>query len=624
MGDYVNSVALKNTQHIYDLVMLCAEFGVEKAVVCPGSRCAPLLIGFGMHPDIETISVTDERSAGFVGLGLAQQSGKPVVLVCTSGTAAQNFAPAVTEAFYQQVPLIVLTADRPSEWIDQWDGQTICQNNLYVDHVKGSFVYDKENTDVAEIALNMALDGGQGPMHLNIPIREPFYLDGLDEIKFPAKHTKDTKKDLIVAKGTCLRSTTDGQAKFAKEKNYKFKESVWDEFESILESSEKVMVLGGQMEPNSKLVEGLNKLDVTVVGDVISNLHGVDGVIYSSDLLFKNCLATSLPAGTAKSTKFTKDLKPDFLMTFGRSVISKNLKLFLRKNKPKIHWHIGEGMVGDPFQSLSRIIEVEPIEFFNKWVNGLNTETPKQVGDASTQSTQRKNIIAILRLRSEQEKDTKSKKNKYLTLLLDAQKQVDAKYHSILGESEFNYFSAVKKVIQDLPKNSVLHLGNSMPVRIANFVGLKDSTIDVWSNRGTSGIDGVVSTAVGHALAEPNQKHTLIIGDLSFFYDRNGLWLNHEFPTNLKIVILNDSGGGIFNMIPGPSAQGEITKLFTTPHNRRAELTAQEFGLDYRSASSLEEITGWHSGILEIFTDMKTNTETFKNLTTETPDHGEK
>ena len=597
----MNSVVLKNTQHIYDLVMLCAEFGVEKAVVCPGSRCAPLLIGFGMHPDIETISVTDERSAGFVGLGLAQQSGKPVVLVCTSGTAAQNFAPAVTEAFYQQVPLIVLTADRPSEWIDQWDGQTIRQNNLNVDHVKGSFVYDKENTDVAEIALNMALDGGQGPVHLNIPIVEPFYPKSLEDISFTPETQRTQRKT--------IKSVSE--------------ENIY-EFESILESSEKVIVLGGQMEPNPKLVEWLNKLDVTVVGDIISNLHGVDGVIYSSDLLFKNCLATSLPAGTAKSTKFTKDLKPDFLMTFGRSVISKNLKLFLRKNKPKIHWHIGEGMVGDPFQSLSRIIEVEPIEFFNKWVNGLNTETPKQVRDASTQSTQRKNIIAILRLRSEKEKGTKSKKNKYLTLLLDAQKQVDAKYHSILGESEFNYFSAVKKVIQDLPKNSVLHLGNSMPVRIANFVGLKDSTIDVWSNRGTSGIDGVVSTAVGHALAEPNRKHTLIIGDLSFFYDRNGLWLNHESPTNLQIVILNDSGGGIFNMIPGPSAQGEITKLFTTTHNRRAVLTAQEFGLDYRSASSLEEITGWHSGILEIFTDMKTNTETFKNLTTETPDHGEK
>jgi len=146
----VISVAIKNTQHIYDLVGVCAGFGVEKAIVCPGSRCAPLLIGFGKHPDIETISVTDERSAGFIGLGLAQQSGKPVVLVCTSGTAAQNFTPAVTEAYYQNVPLIVLTGDRPPEWIDQWDGQTIRQKNLYIDHIKGSFTSLEDNTDVAE------------------------------------------------------------------------------------------------------------------------------------------------------------------------------------------------------------------------------------------------------------------------------------------------------------------------------------------------------------------------------------------------------------------------------------------------------------------------------------------
>jgi 2-succinyl-5-enolpyruvyl-6-hydroxy-3-cyclohexene-1-carboxylate synthase len=130
-ADLENSLAIQNTQHIYDLVGICAQFGVENAVVCPGSRCAPLLIGFGKHPDIETISITDERSAGFVGLGLAQQSGKPVVLACTSGTAALNFAPAVTEAFYQNVPLIVLTADRPPEWIDQWDGQTIHQEKIY-------------------------------------------------------------------------------------------------------------------------------------------------------------------------------------------------------------------------------------------------------------------------------------------------------------------------------------------------------------------------------------------------------------------------------------------------------------------------------------------------------------
>ena len=540
----MSSVALQNTQHIYDLVGLCARFGVEKAVVCPGSRCAPLLIGFGKHPDIETISVTDERSAGFIALGLAQQSDCPVVLVCTSGTAVQNFAPAVTEAFYQNVPLIVLTADRPPEWIDQWDGQTIHQEKMYEPHVKGSFIYDENNVNVGEEALTLASDGAKGPVHLNIPIREPFYPNSLEQIE-------------IATNGT----------EFAKEKKYEIEDSIWDEFETIMNSSDKVLVLGGQLEPNPELVELLNKVNIPIVGDVISNLHGVDGVIKSSDLVFKTN---------------DESIVPDFIITVGLSIISKNLKLFLRKYKPKHHWHIGLGNVGDPFQSLTKRIETTPLDFFRELI---------------------KMEIAT--------KDAEITKT-YSNLLTETQMEVDKDFNTILDESEFNYFSAVRKVLKQLPENSVLHLGNSMPVRIANFIGIDDSSVDVWCNRGTSGIDGVLSTAVGHALAEPNRKHTLIVGDLSFFYDRNGLWLNHEFPTNLQIVVLNDSGGGIFNMIPGPSNQDGLTNLFTTPHKRTAELTAIEFGLNYQSAESLEEIRGWESGILEIFTDMKTNKKVFE------------
>ncbi|MBT3662684.1 MAG: hypothetical protein HN999_10070 [Candidatus Marinimicrobia bacterium] len=261
-------------------------------------------------------------------------------------------------------------------------------------------------------------------------------------------------------------------------------------------------------------------------------------------------------------------------------------------------------MAGNPFQSLTQTVAISPDVFFLEWIE------KKQKNRLATKGTEIKRIL--------------NDKSAYSSSLLDQQKMVNEKLRDLLEESDFNYFSAVKKVIQDLPKNSVLHLGNSMPVRIANFIGLNDSTIDVWCNRGTSGIEGVVSTAVGHALAEPKRKHTLIVGDLSFFYDRNGLWLNHEFPTNLQIVILNDSGGGIFNMIPGPSSQGHLTELFTTQHQRTAKITAKEFNMNYQSASSIEEITGWESGILEIFTDMKTNTETFRRITTKAPRHEEK
>ena len=545
----VISVAIKNTQHIYDLVGVCAGFGVEKAVVCPGSRCAPLLIGFGKHPDIETISVTDERSAGFIGLGLAQQSGKPVVLVCTSGTAAQNFTPAVTEAYYQNVPLIVLTGDRPPEWIDQWDGQTIRQKNLYIDHIKGSFIYFEDNTDVAEKALELALDGATGPVHLNIPIQEPFYPESLDRIRFATKSQRPQRNNSIT-----------------------IFDEIWEELQSELKNAEKVMILSGQMAPNSELVQMLNKINVLIVGDVISNLHGTNNVIKSPDLLFK-----------------TDDdsLAPDFLITFGRSVISKNLKLYLRKYKPKVHWHIGLGMVGDPFQSLTKTVQFSPDIFFKEWSNQK------------------------IQIHNQRE---------YQSILAESQQKVNKEFNSKLEDTDFNYFSAVQKVIQRLPKNSVLHLGNSMPVRIANFIGIDYPGIDVWCNRGTSGIDGVVSTAVGHALADPDRPHTLIIGDLSFFYDRNGLWLNHEFPKNLHIIILNDNGSGIFNMIPGPANQDGLVDLFTTPHNRTAKLTAQEYKMEYWSVGSMDELEKAleksESGILEIFTEMKINTKVFKKITT--------
>ncbi len=552
----MNSVAIKNTQHIYELINLCAQYGVEKAVVCPGSRCAPLLIGFGKHSDIETISVTDERSAGFIGLGLAEATRKPVVLVCTSGTAAQNFAPAVTEAYYQQVPLIVLTADRPEEWIDQWDGQTIHQKEMYKPHIVDSITYTKDDIELATHTFEYLYDDGGGPIHLNIPIDEPFYPENMVDVVFNTEPQRAQRK---------IKS--------------KIEDSLWGEIESVLSSSEKVMILGGQYDKSPLLLDELKSLNIPIVGDVISNLHGVDGVIQSGDLIFKNLIAT-------KGTEVAKELQPDLLVTFGRSVISKNLKLFLREHKPKHHWHIGLGMVGDPFQSLTKIVEVEPVGFFEKWVGQLPTKCTE---------------------------NTKSNTS-YLSQFAQMKKDCNKNFNSILDESEFNYISAVREVIEQLPENSVLHLGNSMPVRIANFIGIHNPTIEVYSNRGTSGIDGVVSTAVGHALGSPDRKHTLIIGDLSFFYDRNGLWLNHEFPSNLQIVILNDSGGGIFNMIPGPSNQNGLTDLFTTPHNRTAELTAKEFGLHYCSAASLGEIDGWQAGILEIFTDMEINVQVFKKL----------
>lgn len=516
------SSVIDNTAHIYRLVQLCYVSGVRHAVVCPGSRCAPLLLGFGKHSSIETISVTDERSAGYVALGLSQQSGAPVALVCTSGTAGLNFAPVVAEAFYQNVPLVVLTADRPAELIDQWDGQTIHQADIYKNHIQGYLNYTKESQFKAK-----ELFGCMGPVHFNIPIEEPFYPENIAEVEF----------DNI---------QIDGVA----EKPIIIDDYIWDELRVLLAGNGGVLLLAGQMKPSPVLCGLLQKAGVLVVADIASNLQCMTNCQRTADI----------------------DCVPGFLITIGRSIVSKQVRHFLRDNKPKVHWHIGRGMVGDPFQSITKVISVDPELFFSELV---------------------RRDICFPRLESRSE-------------------------CSCFEGVEFSSVGVVERILYSMPENSVLHLGNSMPIRIADLLGVISRKLEVWSNRGTSGIDGVVSTAVGHALANCKKLHTLIVGDLSFFYDRNGLWLNHEYPDNLRIIILNDGGGGIFNMISGPAEQGELTRLFTVPHTRTAKLTAEEFGLQYAAVFSYSDLDmtleRYDLGIIEIFTNMQTDANVFKRI----------
>ncbi|MEE8437202.1 MAG: 2-succinyl-5-enolpyruvyl-6-hydroxy-3-cyclohexene-1-carboxylic-acid synthase [Candidatus Neomarinimicrobiota bacterium] len=538
-------------QNIYDLAEISVRYGVRFAVVSPGSRCAPLLLGFGKHPQIEIVSVSDERSAGYIALGIAQQTGSPVAIVCTSGTAALNLAPAVTEAFYQNTALFVFTADRPPEWIDQWDGQAIRQINLFEPHVKGSFDYSLdsktklEKRQLAQTAFELALEPGPGPVHINVPVREPFYPARADDIKFSPD---------IILKG---QEPAPGQFFL---KTLDLKHNLF----------KKILIVGGQNRLSPELTDLLNKLETPVIGDVISNLHAVKDVIKYGDLIFKN-------AG--------RHLKPDLLVTFGRSIVSKNLKLFLRKNTPSAHWHIGLGEVGDPFKSLSKKITMEPRDFFEQ----------------------------LLRRTSFQSSG-------YKKLLREKDRQCRRDFNKMINGTDFNEFSAVAAILDSLPWNSVLHLGNSMPVRLANFSGLNKPGVEVWSNRGTSGIDGTVSTSMGHALADPRRLHTLIVGDIAFLYDRNALWLNRELPSNLKIIILNNRGGGIFDFITGPANQGELKVLFTTPHKRDARLTAAEFGLPYTKVSNRAELSALKqffergSEIMEIFTETTANVSFYKQL----------
>lgn len=520
-------------QPIFDIAAICAAKGIEDAIVCPGSRCAPLTLAFSRAKGITTRTISDERSAAFIALGIAQQTKRPVVLICTSGTAAYNFAPAVAEAYYQRIPLLILTADRPVEWIGQWDGQTISQQNIYGKHVLKSYQlpqeYDHADSKwsigrIVNEAVNATQGDVCGPVHINVPLREPLYSD-------------------TVSFSNDIRITGRVQSKHA------LNAKAIQHLSEKLNKFAKVLIVGGQHGLNVDLIAALGAFgDIPVVGDVISNLHPIPGVIRYSD---------SFLPGLDEITRTS--LRPDLLITIGKSVISKNLKLFLRANKPVEHWHVDEYVdeIIDPFQSITTQIRQSPEDLF--------TALGKTVQPKSSRQEYAKRWVEL-----------DQKVSRATTEFLDA---------GASGELSF-----VHQVMKTIPDHTNLHLANSMSVRYANFCGLGDNKkgVQVFSNRGTSGIDGCTSTVLGHALSS-DSLHTLITGDVAFFYDRNAFWNNYPAP-NLRVVVLNNHGGAIFGMIDGPGSVPEADEYFITRQPLTAKHLAAEFNLDYKLVTKTQDI----------------------------------
>jgi len=536
-------------QPIFDIPELCFQKGLKNVVLCPGSRCAPLTLSFTRHPKLTAKTFSDERSAGFIALGMAQQTRSSTVLICTSGTAAYNFSPAVAEAFFNHIPLLVITADRPAEWIAQHDGQTIHQSNIFGRHVKASFElpqeYDHADSQwainrIVNEAVNLSMQEPYGPVHINAPFREPLY---------PAAKQKITEQ--------------------------------FSNYDNIL-------VVVGQCDHEDLTVKTVEKFtgvhSVPVAGDIISNLHGIDRSIRHTDIFL----------GQA-SDQIKKTLRPDLLITLGRSVISKNLKLFLRKYSPKAHWHIQPaGPVADPFQSVTEIFRSSPASFFS-FASVLNRKD-----------------------------DFKNQKQvNYRELWEVEERKAVRTIHDFFPQEEFGELELVKEVIKNLPPESNLHLANSMSVRYANFIGIeaKQNGVNVFANRGTSGIDGCSSTVVGHCLST-DRPNVLITGDMAFFYDRNAFWHNYNLP-NLRIVVLNNHGGIIFKMIDGPGTVPESDEFFVTRQKLNAGFLCQEFGFNHLKLDSKRKLKNLlkdffdfdgTTKILELESDSALNKTIFENL----------
>lgn len=565
-------------QPIYDIAEVCARKSVTEVVLCPGSRCAPLTLAFTRHPRIRTRIFSDERSAGFIALGMAQSSQKPVIIVCTSGTAVYNLAPAIAEAYFSHTPLIVMTADRPAEWIAQQDGQTIYQDEVYGKHVKKYFELpqDYDHSDsiwavnrIVNEAVNLSMQKRCGPVHINAPFREPLYpVKGDNNIQFG----KDVR---IIQEHLPLLELTNETREAIKVQ--------WPEFN-------KVLLVGGQQVYDERIVSAVrrfrDKHQTPVVHDIISNLHDVGDTVQHSDLLLGQASANHL-----------ETLRPDLLITFGDSLVSKNLKIFLRKFPAKRHWHIQPaGQLTDPFKTVTDVFLADPVNFLNV-LAGLDK--------ANTSESQ--------------------KRNDYKELWDRAERRVSGVIRSHIEKGPLNEMSLVSRLLAALPDNSSLHLANSMSVRYANFIGLNAGKgVGVFSNRGTSGIDGSTSTAVGHALASPSPS-ILITGDLAFFYDRNAFW--HNYPTeNLRVLLLNNHGGLIFDVLDGPSSTPEAREYFITRQNLNSQSLCSEFNMKHLGLSSharmddlLEDFLHFDgvAKVLELEGDTTTNKMAFEKLKSE-------
>lgn len=530
------------------IIQICLAKGVTQIVISPGSRNAPLTIGFANNPKFSCYSIADERCAGFFALGIAQQTGKPVALVCTSGSALLNYYPAFAEAFYSQIPLIVISADRPLEKIDIGDGQTIRQMNVFANHSLYNANLTEGESDENDYKINEAINKAyqqKGPAHINAPFEEPLYqtvksMTVDPKISAFAKVYKNISIDDIIA---CT--------------------NIWN-------STKKKLMLIGANEPfeiDRETVEILaNDPSIVVMTEATSNVHHPS---------FLSAIDTII---TPFKEKDFKAFQPEILITFGGMIVSKRIKAFLRKYKAEHHWHIDPLRAYNTFGNLAHHFEANPNDFFNQ-------------------------ILPF----------TKPVTSDYFQKAQTIKKTRAVKHNQYLANIPFSDLKAFELILPALPKDSMLQVSNSAAIRYAQLFAI-DPSISVFCNRGTSGIDGSTSTAIGAAVAS-KMPTVLITGDIGFLYDSNALW-NSYIPKNFKIILINNGGGGIFRILPGHEENQVFNTFFETSHCLTAEHLAKMYGFEYITASNeptlsvgLKKLCKQNEKpvLLEVFTPTKEN-----------------
>lgn len=545
-----------NKQNVLELVSLMLKFEIYHIVICPGSRNAPLTQSFATDTRFKCYSVTDERSAGFFALGLTQAIKRPVAVCCTSGSALLNILPAVSEAYYQQLPLLVISADRPEEWIGQLDGQTIKQPNIGDSIFKRSIhlpeIKDDSKLWFCNRLINEALlsltHHTNGPAHINVPLSEPLF--GFTTEKLPDVRKIDTYDNLAC--------------------KYNLPEQLVEQWN---QANNPLVIIGQQFYSN-KINQAIQRLSenkkCVVLAEKIGNITPSEGVIFNFDSILH-------------VYPDEDKLKPDLVIYFGGHIVSKRLKAFIRNNPPHHLWLIApNGEIVDTFQCLTTIIEANPLQV----LSALETES---------------NNVNI----------------DYLNNWRKLSKEVE-EHSKNYTSSGFSDLYTLKHILENLPPCS-LQLGNSSIIRNAQLF-YSEKVREVFCNRGTSGIEGSMSTAVGFSVENKDLTY-LIVGDLSFFYDMNALW--NSLSNRLRILVLNNGNGQIFTTLPTLEESDIRSKFIAASHNTSVKAWVEDRGCTYLSAQNQSELDNAISIfcnpkeknnllVLEVFTDAQLNEKDFK------------
>jgi len=509
--------------HIETLTRYLAHFidelthqGIQDVVISPGSRSTPLAMLAVDNELIRDWILVDERSASYFALGLAKKTNRPVALICTSGTAAANYYPAVIEAFHGRVPLIVLTADRPHELRDVGAPQAMNQLNLYGDFVKKFYEMSLPEAtheminyvrNRAQRASFYAQSGNPGPVQLNFPIREPLTPD----LTLP--NLWSDRDQLKQSKPIIGKRVLD-------------KDSLTNFIKMLERKKRPLIVCGPQTDKHlSELIIKLsNDLNVPVIADPLSQIRSTTDkhakIINSADALLKK-------------ESVREKLAPDLLIRFGGMPISKSYLFYLQENSHLPHYVIEN--------------ETDVREPTNQQANYLLT-------DAS--------LFVESLLAKEIQLEISDWTNKWLAYNQLVQKELTKDKNN---QKHLTEGGVIQALLHKIPHQSELFIANSMPVRdLDTYYEVSEKEIIIHGNRGVSGIDGVVSTALGIA-AVSEKPVTLVIGDLSFYHDLNGLLAAKKYELDITILLINNDGGGIFSFLPQAKEGQYFEKLFATP-----------------------------------------------------------